>query len=122
MVWPEHEKLKSCVTDTQAAGDFITWCEDEKGIRLARMNGDRMTQSLTELLAEWKGIDLDEVEREKRAMLDGLAEADALGRCEAYGSCSYSAVSPYQCPRTGVVRYLCKACADRRPTWKRVEE
>lgn len=71
---PEHQKAHAVQRETQAAGDFLDWLQAQ-GWQLIRNPGDRgerCYKSPTQLLAEWQGIDLDALEREKRTMLDEL--------------------------------------------------
>lgn len=80
MKTPELEKMHSVKERSQAQGEFIEWLSSEKGIRLCTLEdaGNCRNEympiytSLEELLAEFHGIDLQKVEREKRALLESL--------------------------------------------------
>jgi hypothetical protein len=77
--YPEHDKLRAIADQTQAIGEFVEWLEG-KGIFLARyvegFNVPRHVHGFRDLLAEWAGIDENELEAEKRQMLANLrAEA-----------------------------------------------
>ena len=71
--FPECDKMSAVKAMSQAAGEFIVWLGQLKGISLCRMDKyDRyypIPESLEKLLAECYGIDLDKVERERREML-----------------------------------------------------
>lgn len=82
-VYPEHEKLKKVVKESQAIGEFMEWLEQEKDVTLCKTiprgeEGEgRFWPSFTpiqELLADFFGIDLKVIEQEKRAMLDKMRE------------------------------------------------
>lgn len=66
---PELEKLAAVSDQTQAAGEFIDWLQDEHGIFLAGPDRYPVGRSLDALLAEWQGIDRDKLEQEKRAII-----------------------------------------------------
>lgn len=69
--YPEHTRLKAVNAETQAAYDFYEWLGGQ-GIFLAERYEGRSypaMKSIDTLLAEWKGIDRDKIEQEKRAML-----------------------------------------------------
>jgi hypothetical protein len=65
---PQADRLREVQAQTQAAGEFVRWLAEVKGIRLISLQ-------LEPLLAEWKGIDLNALDREQRAMLDELRAA-----------------------------------------------
>jgi Ribonuclease G/E len=69
---PEHEKLKAIVDQTQPAGEFLEWLEDQ-GYYLARNDEHgrpwALHKDVQTLLAEWQGIDRAKLEREKKALL-----------------------------------------------------
>lgn len=83
--YPEHEKLKRIVDQSEKLGEFIEWLEGQ-GIFFAtadpredRLGGHVLiTESTTQLLARYFQIDLNVIEREKRAMLDALREKRAM--------------------------------------------
>jgi hypothetical protein len=80
-VYPQHEKLQEVAEQSQMCGEFIEWLAQEKGIHLAEwvkyegFRDERLTTTFTplsHLLAEFFDIDPDELEREKRAMLEAI--------------------------------------------------
>lgn len=80
--YPEHEKLKRISGQSQAIGEFLEWLAQEKGIELAEWGGSRGTalvpclRSKVSLLAEHFGVDQEQLEDEKLAMLEALREAN----------------------------------------------
>lgn len=86
--YPEHEKLRAVSEQSQAIGEFLEWLE-RKGIWLCMREPDNppfegrfyphTLGSNDRILAEYFDIDLTEIEREKRAMLEGVR---ARGECE----------------------------------------
>ncbi len=73
--YPECEKLSAVTSKSRAIGEFLDWLEGEKQLVLAQWNnengrlyGSRHNQEA--LLAEFFDIDLKEVEKERRAMLE----------------------------------------------------
>lgn len=90
-VYPEHEKLRSVAEQSQVCGEFLDWLANEKCLHLAEWvdggPGYRSqilmcaSYSTQRLLAEFFEIDLDALEREKRAMLEDLVtfKAKRLG-------------------------------------------
>lgn len=76
--YPEHEKLKAIAHLSQAQGEFMEWLREEKGIIMARRQNceeGRDTQfypdttPIEQLLSEYHGINLQNLEDEKQAML-----------------------------------------------------
>lgn len=87
--YPEHAKQAAVLDESQAIGCFL----DEGPYVLAEfreVEGYRdpqlvpTTKTVQQVLADWLGIDLDEIEREKRRMLESIREmndrADEGGR------------------------------------------
>ncbi len=80
-LYPEHEKLAAVSERSQIIGEFLdhcgyTLCE----FRSAPILSDYdeflpARKSLQEVLADYFGIDLEVIEREKRAMLDAIRAA-----------------------------------------------
>lgn len=68
--YPEHQKLRAVRAQTQAAGAFFDWLQNERGYEMVGPDG--VYVPIDELLADWKGIDARELEREKLAMLEEL--------------------------------------------------
>lgn len=71
--YPEHDKVKAIQDESQAIGAFL----DNSGYTLCEVDADLnrfvpIYRSIERILADYFGIDLDELEREKRAMLDSL--------------------------------------------------
>lgn len=79
--YPEHTKLKQIAHLSQACGEFIDWLEGQ-GISLCRVDEDvsrhywPIHTSTTRLLADHFGIDLDQIEVEKRQMIEAMREAN----------------------------------------------
>jgi len=79
--YPEHEKLHKVKRESQAIGEFIEWLNGQ-GVHLCRIPPEfdhtyyPIHRSIEELLAEHFGINLDEIEREKRHMLDEIQAAN----------------------------------------------
>jgi hypothetical protein len=91
---PECEKLHDIAPYSQKVGEFIEWLRSEKGAVIATHHehsdecydgeytncGLRKDElcimhfSTEKLLAEFFGIDLDKVERERRALLEYLSQ------------------------------------------------
>lgn len=78
--YPEHAKQAAVLAQSQAIGEFL----DEGPYYLAEyreIEGYRDPQlvpvgrSLQQVLADWFGIDLAEIEREKRRMLEAMRGA-----------------------------------------------
>lgn len=70
---PEHAKLKAVQHLSQAVYDFLVWC-DEQRITLAAPIGEAgyqwpISEGREKLLARHFGIDLQKLEREKKAIL-----------------------------------------------------
>jgi hypothetical protein len=86
--YPEHDKLRAVVDQSQAIGEFLEEFLPSKGIQLcSRMpvddDSDELSlhfypihESTRRLLAEFFGIDDDALEREKRTMLAVLRGDD----------------------------------------------
>jgi hypothetical protein len=82
--YPQHEKIESVVELSRAQGEFIAWLQNEKGIKLAQYRlGDADERyparqlepcviRISNLLAEFHGIDLQALEREKCEMLEEM--------------------------------------------------
>jgi hypothetical protein len=89
---PECNKMLAVKGESHAIGQFIDWLLNDKGVVLAKWHshgGDCRRGRrcgiyaeqpvpwcfrMEELLAEYFGIDLHTVERERRAVLDALRE------------------------------------------------
>lgn len=83
--YPEHDKVMAVKDETEPAAAFIEWLGTQH-LHLGRVeDGHRYLQpvheSLTTLLARWKGIDLAEFDREDAAILAKIREGNqAQGR------------------------------------------
>lgn len=88
LMTPEADRMLDARGDTQPVGEFLAWAE-ERGLLLCsaghagRYWPDQRTTE--QLLAEWKGIDLAEVEREKHALLVQLREQATSARAITIG-------------------------------------
>jgi hypothetical protein len=76
----ELDKMHKVHPQSQAVGEFLEWLQEEN---LALCRYDKATRqyypnctSVEDLLAKHFGIDLDKVERERRAILDGIRAAN----------------------------------------------
>ncbi len=80
---PECDRMIAARTETEPAGEFFAWLRDTKGYVLASWSrrpvghDDKLVpvfDSVEKLLAEWQGINLDEVERERRLVLAQMGQ------------------------------------------------
>lgn len=73
--YPEHVKLGAVAGETQAAGGFLEWLQ-QQGMALCELTGlqtwEPTRTTIQQLLAGWKGIDRGRLEEEKRAMLEEM--------------------------------------------------
>lgn len=77
--YPEHEKLEKVKEKSQAIGEFVDWCNNEKEIVLARWGVNDLyadSTPINKLLAEFFGIDLIKLEIEKQEMLAEFRESN----------------------------------------------
>lgn len=75
--YPEHDKLSAVVDKSQAIGEFLEWLSTDQGMVIAEFDEvyDHYTpvhRSHSDWLARYFQIDQVQIEREKRAMLDGM--------------------------------------------------
>lgn len=73
---PECDKALAVRDRSNAISEFLEWL-DARGVCLARYQGEHLYSvngSRERLLAEHFGIDLDAMEREKRAILDTMKQ------------------------------------------------
>lgn len=92
--YPEHEKMAAVRGRSEPAGELLEWLfsqgvslmiwketkEPVGGGVVRRFEGFvSYSSNIQQILADWLGIDLDKIEREKRAMLASLAEANGRG-------------------------------------------
>lgn len=75
------EKLASAASESQAIGAFLDWIQNERDEPLSLCLVDKYDRfyqasvSINSLLAEYFEIDLNAVERERRALLSALQES-----------------------------------------------
>ena len=77
---PECNRALSIHDKSQAIGEFIDWLEEEKKIHLCEEAGVGLAftfERTEDLLAEFFGINLAKMEREKRDMLKELRTSHA---------------------------------------------
>lgn len=79
METPEIDKLRAVQSESQAQGNFLEWLFAEKELVLAQYSGEDwdhrlwpITRSISDLLAEYHGIDLNKVEKEKLSILEAI--------------------------------------------------
>ena len=70
--YPEHERMKACRELTQPVGEFLEWLDEQGMMICGRLSGREEPRTVVQWLADWQDIDLVEIEKEKRAMLDEL--------------------------------------------------
>lgn len=85
--YPQHDKLHAVKLESQAQGAFVEWLQ-ARGIFLCKSTGELgdwhpVYESVTQLLAEYHGIDLAKLEKEKRAMLADFQRQSEQARKEA---------------------------------------
>lgn len=78
--YPEYDKLAKISDQTQAIGEFMDWLADD-GVFLARHEENSkyawpIHRPITDLLAEWAGIDQNKIEAEKRQMLEAIRQSN----------------------------------------------
>jgi hypothetical protein len=83
---PECEKLASVSEDSNKIGEFLAWLAREKHVELAQWHGDELILhnsyslaewSINKMLADYFDIDMKEVERERRILLEWLREVQS---------------------------------------------
>lgn len=75
MNYPECEKMKDVQEDSQKIGEFLDWLLNKRGLVICKWEKSgyfEYRRNIEELLAEYFGIDLNKVEKEKRQMLDEI--------------------------------------------------
>lgn len=73
--YPEHAKMRKVMHLSQACGEFLAAMQEQGRFLCERDETGHLMptrKSFAQLLAEHFGIDLDKIEREKRAMLQEL--------------------------------------------------
>lgn len=74
---PELDKMQKVKDQSQVVGAFLDWLQNETDMVIGAWERERMYpvhKSIEELLAEYFEIDLNKVERERRALLDAIRE------------------------------------------------
>lgn len=79
--YPECEKMSKVKDKSQTIGEFIEWIEWKKNWEICERRGREdslfpVPFSTEKLLADFFGINLDKVEKEKRQMLDEIRSYD----------------------------------------------
>lgn len=91
----ECDKLSKVAPDSQKIGEFLDWLQDEREPRLTlcRFVEEEGSDgyfpdhgSIQNLLAEYFKIDMDQVERERAAILDGLRASHSTTKIAAVKS------------------------------------
>lgn len=80
----EIDKMLSVQEESQIIGEFLDWLESQQIIlgKYTQLEGMRdewlmpISTSFSQLLADFFGIDLNQVEKERRKILQALMEAD----------------------------------------------
>lgn len=85
---PECDRRLEARGDTQVVGEFLAWADERCLLLCSAGHAGRYwpDQRTTEqLIAEWKGIDLAEVDREKQALLEPAREQATSARAITFG-------------------------------------
>lgn len=72
---PELERMSAVSDESQRIGEFLDWLVAHSRIVLARYRGDQLVPDYTDinaLLAQYFKIDLDKIEKERRALLEHM--------------------------------------------------
>lgn len=79
MQTPEHDKLMLVSEKSQAIGEFLGWLRNSKKIHLCSIGADGEYYpsflNINKVLAEFFGIDYEELENEKRHILEKIRES-----------------------------------------------
>jgi hypothetical protein len=70
--FPEHDKLAAVQDQSQIVGEFMEWAEENGYQLMAVDDGRPYGVALEPVLADWLGIDLEKLDKEKRAMLNEM--------------------------------------------------
>lgn len=82
---PECDKLLAVSADSQKIGAFLEWLEQERELTICDLDYRREDRyypayiPINKLLAEYFKIDLNKVEQERSALLDGIRASHATG-------------------------------------------
>ena len=81
--YPEHDKLLALNSVNQAQGEILNWLQDE-GVHFMQWDAQheiwvKYHKTISEILAEYHGIDRDKLELEKRAILDEIRKGQGEG-------------------------------------------
>jgi hypothetical protein len=83
---PECEKLAAASEESNKIGAFLEWMGDDKNLILCEWSDEdesylpsryRGVSGINALLAEYYGVDLDKVEKERSALLKWLREVQS---------------------------------------------
>ena len=80
--YPECNKMLEVQDQSQTIGEFLDWLLHDKGAEIAEWRGDQlfpMRGSIESLLAEFFEIDLEKVEKERRAILEEMRQVNCGG-------------------------------------------
>jgi hypothetical protein len=77
---PELDKMHAARADSQPVGEFLEWLSNQ-GLQICRFNrGIEQYQAdyrtIEQMLADWKGINLTQVETERRAVIAWFQETN----------------------------------------------
>lgn len=78
--YPECEKIAVIADKSQVIGEFLEWLQEDKHLVICEQCGIRCNNlsplnfSTEKLLAEFFGINLNKVEKERRQMLNAMRE------------------------------------------------
>lgn len=73
--FPEHKKMDAVINEMRAIGDFLEWALETHRMYLCQPVEETshmipILRPMVELVAEFYGIDLKEIEKERRQMLE----------------------------------------------------
>lgn len=88
--YPEHTKLGKISEESQTIGEFLDGSPYVLAEYVTFEGNDRETlvpvqKPIQQILADWFGIDLDAIEREKRQMLESMRQMSNSSGDEATG-------------------------------------
>lgn len=82
---PELDKMSALRPKAQVIGEFLDWLRDERGYSITEFREDDdddeggrywpVTAGIEKLLAEFLGLDLNKIEKERQAILDALRKS-----------------------------------------------
>ena len=84
--YPAHEQMARFQDQTQLIGEFLEWLGNTKNLHICNLENSwsgheffPITGSTENLMAEFYGIDLKEVEKEKNDMLKDIKDMNKDG-------------------------------------------